>query len=199
MRQKVDRQMKKCLVILAVLALLLLTIGGCDNLENLLGSSDNSTEENVNFRLLISDEANVINEFETLYVTITIIGVHPDTESASWNEIAINLTDPVNLVELQGDNATEIWSGQLDPGTYNKIFIYVSDVDGELYEDVDGEYTVKLPSGKLHISQPFEVVGGEVTEFVYDITVIKAGESGQYILRPQIAESGADKDFEEVD
>lgn len=75
----------------------------------------------------------------------------------------------------------------------------MSDVEGVLNEDIEGEYTVKLPSGKLHISQPFEVTNGGVTEFVYDITVIKAGKSGQYIIQPQITESGPDKDFEEVD
>ncbi len=36
------------------------------------------------------------------------------------------------------------------------------------------------------------------TSFVYDVTVVKAGQSGQYILKPQIAESGADQEFEEV-
>ena len=188
--------MKKFMAILVVLALLSLTAGGCNELEKLLGSSDSSTEEDVNFRLLISDEANAIGDFVVLNVTITSIGVHQGGESTSWNEIILDPAVTVNLVELQDSNATEIWSGQLEDGAYTKVFIYVSEVEGVLYE---GEATVKLPSGKLHISQPFEVTNGEVTEFVYDITVIKAGESGQYILQPQIAESGPDKDFEEVD
>lgn len=129
-------------------------------------------------------------------MTITSIGVHQGGESASWNEIILDPAETVDLVLLKGDNATAIWSGQLKDGTYTKVFIYVSEIEGVLSE---GEATVKLPSGKLHISQPFEVTGGEVTEFVYDITVSKAGKSGQYILQPQISESGPDKDFEEVD
>ncbi len=191
--------MKKCLAILVALALFSLTAGGCNELEKLLGPSDSSTEEDANFRLLISDEANAIGDFLELNVTITSIGVHPGGESASWEEIILDPAATVDLVLLQDINATEIWSGQLDDGTYNKVFIYVSEVEWVLDEDIEGEYTVKLPSGKLHISQPFEVTNGGVTEFVYDITVIKAGESGQYILQPQIAESGPDKDFEEVD
>jgi hypothetical protein len=191
--------MKKCLTILAILGLLSLATGGCDELEKLLGPIDSSTEEGVNFRLLISDEANAIGDFEELNVTITSIGVHQGGESASWTEYIIDPAETVDLVLLQGDNATEIWSGQLEDGTYTKVFIYVSEIEWLLGEGNEGEYTVKLPSGKLHISQPFEVTSGEVTEFVYDITVIKAGESGQYILQPQIAESGSDKNFEEVD
>ncbi len=56
---------------------------------------------------------------------------------------------------------------------------------------------VKLPSGRLQISKPF-TVGDNTSNFVYDITVIKAGNSGQYILKPQIAESGADQKFNDV-
>ena len=108
--------MKKCLAILAVLALLSLAGGGCDELEKLLGPMDNSTEAegDVNFRLLISDEANAIGDFEALYVTITSIGVHKGGESASWEEIILDPAEPVDLVLLQEQNATEIWSGQLD-------------------------------------------------------------------------------------
>jgi hypothetical protein len=57
---------------------------------------------------------------------------------------------------------------------------------------------VKLPGGKLQISKPFEVKDSIVTNFVYDVTVIEAGKSGKYILKPQIAQSGADQKFNEV-
>jgi hypothetical protein len=194
--------MKKCLAVLLILALFTLNAGGCNELEKLLGSSDGSpasTGEDVNFRLLISDEANAIGDFEELNVTITSIGMHQGGESASWTEIILDPAETVDLVELQDTNATAIWSGQLADGEYTKVFIYVSDVEGILNEDIEGEYTIKLPGGKLHISQLFDVIDGEVTEFVYDITVVKAGESGQYIIQPQIAESGPGKDFEEVD
>ena len=194
--------MKKCLAVRVTLALLAINAGGCNELEKLLGpldSSPASTGEDVNFRLLISDEVNAIGDFEELNVTITSIGVRQGGESASWTEIILDPAETVDLVELQDTNATVIWSGQLDDGDYTKVFIYVSDVDGVLKEDIEGEYTVKLPGKKLHISQPFEVSGSEVTEFVYDITVVKAGGSGQYIIQPQITESGPDKDFEEVD
>jgi len=37
-----------------------------------------------------------------------------------------------------------------------------------------------------------------MTEFFYDITAIKTGKTGKYILQPQISESSPDKGFEEV-
>jgi hypothetical protein len=38
-----------------------------------------------------------------------------------------------------------------------------------------------------------------VTNFVYDLTVVKAGNSGQYILKPQVSQSGANQDFTKVE
>ncbi len=37
-----------------------------------------------------------------------------------------------------------------------------------------------------------------MTNFVYDLTVVEAGRSNQYILKPQIDQSGADQDFIKV-
>lgn len=57
---------------------------------------------------------------------------------------------------------------------------------------------MKLPSGKLQISKPFEVGEDQEVNFVYDVTVMQAGKSGQYNLKPQIGQSGADQKFREV-
>jgi len=151
-----------------------------------------------NFRLLISDEVNAIDHFASLNVTISSIGVHQGGESGNWTEPEDFQPVEVDLKQLIADNATEIWSGNLTPGVYTKVFIYVDNVTGIL-DDADGdEANVKLPSNKLQISKPFEVIDGEVTNFVYDVTVIKAGKSGKYILKPQIAQSGPDQPFNDI-
>ena len=43
-------------------------------------------EEEVNFRLWISDEANDIDDFDELWVTITQVGVQQGGESGVWIE-----------------------------------------------------------------------------------------------------------------
>ncbi len=159
------------------------------------GEQEEEEEEEVNFRFWVSDEANVIDDFDELWVTITQIGMQQGGESGAWIEHYLDPAAKVDLTKLKGDNATEIWSGKLDNGTYSKVFIYVSNVEGAL---AGGEISLKLPSGKLQISKPFEVTSGEVTEFVYDITVVKAGNNGKYILKPQIAQSGPDKPFNDI-
>ncbi len=149
-----------------------------------------------NFRLLLSDEENAIGDFESLEVTITGIGMLRGGESGSWEVIALEPGIVRDLTDLPGLNAQEVWSGNLPEGQYNRVFIYIDNVIGT----INGEPGhVKLPSGKLHISKPFAITADEfVVNFVYDVTVIEAGQSGQYILLPQANQSGANQSYHEL-
>ncbi len=150
-----------------------------------------------NFVFLISDEVNAIGDFHSLNVTVASIGLQQAGESDEWIEL-----DPrvkiLDLTQLQGDKAREIWSGHINEGQYTKVFIHVSNISGVLTETGES-VDVKLPSEKLQISRPFEVTSDSIVNFVYDITVVEAGKSGQYILKPQAGQSGADQRFEKID
>lgn len=150
-----------------------------------------------NFVFLISDDVNAIGDFQSLNVSISRIGLQLEGESSRWIEL-----DPevgvIDLILLQEDKAQEIWRGNVPEGQYTKVFIHVSNVSGILKE-TDGLVSVKLPSEKLQISNPFSVKSGSVVNFVYDVTVVEAGKSGQYIIKPQVAQSGTDRKFEKID
>jgi hypothetical protein len=151
--------------------------------------------------MLISDEVNAIGDFEHLYVTISSIGVQQGGESGMWHVLDPEPDpdgdgiDGLDLKPLTGPNAIAIWSGTLPEGEYTKVFIYVDSIKGILNGGTEIE--MKLPSNKLQISKPF-TISDSVVDFVYDITVVKAGKSGKYILKPQIAESGAEQKFNEL-
>ena len=155
---------------------------------------------NANFRLLVSDEPNDIVDFYSMNVTISRIGVlSADTDN--WTEVDLPAPVSVDLTKLQGDNASSVWEGPIPSGNYTKVFVHVDNVTGILSDNVGGSgknVTVKLPGGKLQISKPFTAAADGTLSFVFDITVIKAGESGKYILNPQVAESGAEKNFNDV-
>ena len=159
-------------------------------------------EEGGNFRILISDDVNAIGEFAQLIVTIDRIGLQQGGESGSWTELSVAEDDrEVDLVLLQGDNAQEIVRAEVQPGPYGKVFVHVDDVTGFLKSAPSTPVSVKLPSSKLQIKSPFEVQTDSVTSFVYDITVVAAGNerSGiKYILQPVITESGANQQYNEV-
>lgn len=144
-----------------------------------------------NFVLLISDEPNDIADFAELWVTISGIGFVQGDEEGIIEQTFTPTTIPLD--ELVGDAAIALWSGEVPEGEYTKIFIYVDEVWGILVEPEGEVIEIKLPSRKLQLDLPVTVAGEEPTEFVFDISVFKAGNSGQYILKPQITESGQGK------
>ncbi|MBA7505739.1 hypothetical protein ES706_04416 [subsurface metagenome] len=155
-----------------------------------------------NFRLLISDDVNAIGDFESLFVTISSVGVHKAGDDAGWLEVepaTEAATEGLDLVTLQGDNAQEIWNGTLPDGKYTMVFVYVSAINGTLN---NGESTdVKLPSEKLHINTHFSILEDSPVSFVFDLSVVAAGsqQSGiKYILKPVVSQSGPNQEFTEV-
>ncbi|SDY46987.1 DUF4382 domain-containing protein [Halobellus clavatus] len=119
-----------------------------------------------------------------------------DAESEEWVEYEVE-NRTVDLTELQGANATQLASFDVPNGSYEKVFVYVSSVNGTLKDGSDQR--VKLPSGKLQLNSAFTVGNGEEVDFVFDITAFEAGQSGKYILKPVISESGTDVEIDSVD
>jgi hypothetical protein len=106
----------------------------------------------------ISDEVNYIEDFESLLVTITGIGVVKRGGGDNVTQITDeNYTEVVDLRDLEDDNATLLWDGQLEDGDYVKVFLYIDDnfTQWTLEDDNATAEEVKIPGGKLHISKPF--------------------------------------------
>ena len=82
-------------------------------------------------------------------------------------------------------------------GTDDTVCVYASEADGPLKDGTDQR--VKLLSGEPLLNFEFTVGDGEELDFVFDITAVKAGNSGKYILKPVISESGTDVEIEDVD
>ena len=123
-------------------------------------------------------------------------GDESDDGESGWVEYEVD-NRTVDLTELKGANATKLSSLDAPNGTYGKVFVYVSDVDGTLKHGSDQR--VKLPSGKLQLNSEFTVGDGEEVDFVFDITAFKAGNSGKYVLKPVISESGTDVEIDDAD
>jgi hypothetical protein len=173
--------------------------GGADEADD--GTdTEAGAQGNASLDFYVSDEQNAIDDFAHLNVTITKVGVHRaddggENESAWVEKDVDNAT--VDLTELQGANASKLGTLSVPNGTYDKTFIYVSEVNGTL---TDGSSTdVKLPSSKLQLNTEFTVGNGEELDYVFDITVVKRGQSGSYNIKPVVSESGTgdDVDIEE--
>jgi len=154
------------------------------------------TAEEPNFVLLISDEPNDIGDFSELWVTVSGVGF----VLADSDEVVEQTFEPVdvNLVGLTGEAAVAVWAGYVPEGDYTKVFLYVDEI-WAMPVDTEGEeeaFEIKLPSNKLQIVMPVAVEGEEPTEFVFDLTVHEAGNSGMYIVKPQLTESGQGAEYE---
>lgn len=149
-----------------------------------------------NFVFLISDELNAINDFQSLNITIAKIGLQQGDEESSWVEFEPQV-GLVDLTLLQGYKAQEVWQGNVSEGSYNKVFIHVTEVKGIL-ESTGESIDIKLPSDKLQMSKHFEVKSGTQVNFVYDLTVVPTGKADKYNLRPQLQQSGPDQHFEKI-
>jgi len=129
----------------------------------------------------------------TVSETPTTVGTAEDDEGDGWETYEVE-EKTFDLTELQGANASQLGNLSVESGEYSKVFIYVSEVDGTL--ENGEQVTVKLPSSKLQLNKQFTVGPNSTTDFVFDVTVFKAGNSGKYILKPVVSESGTGDEVE---
>ncbi|XGI84036.1 DUF4382 domain-containing protein [Halorutilales archaeon Cl-col2-1] len=191
----------KTLGIVAVVGLV--ALAGCTGGMN-GGDAGTDDGEDTNLgtvNLYISDQPNAIDDFEHLNVTVTEVGfnrvnVNESSNQSNWETHEVdNVT--VDLTKLKGENATMIDEYDVPNGTYSKVFVYVDEINATL--DNGEQVNVKLPSEKLHVNKNFTVGNNESIDFVFDISVHKAGKSGKYILKPVVSESGTDVPMNQVD
>lgn len=145
-----------------------------------------------NFVFLVSDEVNAIGDFTDLKVSIEKVRLLQSGGSERWVEFATEVKE-FDLTLLPGDKTQELWRGNIPEGEYTKVVMHVTQVRGTL-KATGQTIEIKLPSNKLQISKSFRVSAGNVTSFTYDLTVVKAGNArngGKYLLKPQVADSGA--------
>ena len=195
--------MEKHWGIIASVLLVVVLVTGCADSPGQISPEQTSAGETANFRFLLSDddsEATAIGDFTSVIVTVSKIGFHRGGGSGNWTEAEDYEPWTGNLLDLIGTNATVIWDGYIEPGNYTKAFIYVSNVTGNLTQEAGGGLAdIRIPSDKLHITLPFTIAaGGAIVDYVFDVTIIKAGKSGQYLVKPQVGESGPDKEYREV-
>ena len=179
-----------------------------------------STSGSGTVQFYVSDEENAIGQFEHLNVTVTSVGFQradasgdagatgnasadttmganattaAENETGEWVERDVD-SRTVDLTELQGANATLLGDLSVPSGEYGKVFVHVGGVNGTL--QTGEQVNVKLPSQKLQLSRGFAVSSESSVNFVFDITVFEAGNSGKFVLKPVASESGTDVPIE---
>ncbi|MFC5971418.1 DUF4382 domain-containing protein [Halomarina salina] len=198
----------------AVLVVSMLVLAGCS--ATLPGTN---AEETGTVQLYVSDERNAIDQFSRLDVTVTGVAFRTAEQSPEAATTATNVTGSglptdatdatddwerhavenvtVDLTRLQGENATRLGNLTVASGDYGAVRLDVAAAEGTLQ---DGERVdVTLPSDRLRLDDRFTVESGSEVEFVFDVTVVDAGDSGRFVLKPVASESGTDRTVRLVD
>jgi len=154
--------------------------------------SGQTGDNNGNLSLLVTDAPADIGDFSELIVNITGVSIH-DSGRGEWLDFVPGVSS-FDLTQLVDGNTLEVLGIELEAGRYTQVRIDVDSAVGL----VDNETVeIKVPSNMLKIIKPFEITAGVEAEFVFDINVVRKGQSMNYNLLPVVGKSGVRPSGEE--
>jgi len=145
------------------------------------------------------------DEYQAVYVTIARVEVHHD-DNGSWQTVA-EPNKTYNLLDLVNGVRETLGIVSLDAGHYTQMRLIIGETaDNSLnifslshpsanyVIDLNGDdHDLKVPSGTntgLKIVNGFNINENQTTELILDFdamrSVVKAGKSGKYLLKPTI-------------
>jgi len=146
--------------------------------------------------------------YDHVYVTVTKIRVHQSadagTNDAGWSELAI-APRRIDLLGLTNGVLQELGSLPRPAGNYQQVRLVLADnpsnptpshplANALVPSGSTSEIALTTPSGQqsgFKLKANFDVTGGQVADMVLDFdackSVVKAGNSGNYNLKPVVA------------
>ncbi len=153
---------------------------------------------------------NATDTYQAVYVTIARVQVHmggEGEEEGSWKTVA-EPNGTYNLLELVNGVREQLGQTSLDSGSYTQMRLIIGETADSglnifsqphpyanyvVYRADDRIRELKVPSGPqtgLKVVAGFEISADETTELILDFdamrSVVKAGASGIYLLKPTI-------------
>jgi hypothetical protein len=140
-------------------------------------------------------------EYKEVWVTVEKVRVHMNEDAAEgdggWQEMDVSPAKKIDLLTLRNGILADLGQIEVPAGQYHQFRLVLGSgpADNELVLASDPTpIPLKTPSGqqsglKLN-AEPFDVADGQTVELVLDFdaarSVVKAGNSGQYLLKPVI-------------
>jgi len=186
----------KVSTVLAAITLAMLQISGC-------GGGGDSSSQSGKGTLKVSLTDAPSGSYDAVNVTVSKVRVHQSasaTESdAGWTDITLSPARKINLLNLTNGALEELGETPLAAGHYTQIrLVLVPNTAALLANSVvlagtTTETVLDTPSGVqsgIKLINQFDVVAGQRVDLVLDFdaskSVVKAGASGKYILKPVI-------------
>lgn len=145
----------------------------------------------------------LVNVDQTDDVVIQPLDDESDEDSGEWKVVA-SPGQTVNLLELVNGILLDLGLTEMEPGYYTQLRLVIgSNADNGInifgnphpyanyiIDETDETHALKVPSMKVKLVKGFDIYEGEITELILDFdaakSVVKAGNSGKYLLKPTI-------------
>lgn len=182
-----------------MIGLLALTLMSCGSSSN--GSADSGGK----LSLALSDAP--ASEYKAVYVTIAEIQVHRADEAEGTWQTVLTPNATYNLLDLINGNTASLGIADLATGTYTQMRLILADTPDPntnilgnshpyanyLITQADEAIQLKVPSGfqtGIKLVHTFDIVSGSTVGLILDFdagrSVVKAGNSGKWLLKPTI-------------
>ena len=149
------------------------------------------------------------DEYQAVYVTIHEVWVHVggnEKNDGSW-EVVASPDETYDLLDLVNGVREELGIAELPVGHYTQMRLIIGDAPDNginisseshphanyIIDSADTYHELKVPSGLqtgIKIVNGFDINANETTELILDFdamrSVVKAGASGQWLLKPTI-------------
>ena len=168
-------------------------------------SNSSSSSETGSLSIGLTDAAS--DDYNAIYVTIKEVQVHTgDDEGGAWHVVA-SPNRTYNLLELVNGVIDQLGIATIETGQYTQVRLIVgTDADAEqnildenhpfanyIVDSANTYHELKIPSGYntgIKLVHAFEITAGLTTELVLDFdadkSVVRAGSSGNWLLKPTI-------------
>lgn len=165
------------------------------------GGSSGASADSGTLRLALTDAPTC--GYDAVNVTIQKVRVNQssgasDTDSG-WSEVVLNPARRVNLLTLTNGVLDELGQTPLPTGKYTQLRLVLADNDGthpmanSVVPSGGTETALKTPSGQqsgVKANINIDIAANKMADFVLDFdackSVVVAGNSGQYLLKPVV-------------
>lgn len=192
MKRRIGLQLALGTVVLAGLA----ACGSDGDGGGTVASSDNGT-----LRMALTDAPTC--GYDAVNVTIQKIRVNQNSSASEtdsgWSEIVLNPARRVNLLTLTNGVLDELGQTPLPTGKYTQLRLILADNDSahpmanSVVPSGGSETVLKTPSGQqsgIKTNIDISITANKLADFVLDFdackSVVVAGSSGQYLLKPVV-------------